>query len=125
MNATPTTDDSWMTEGECYRSSNSVFFDDPVQAKAICDTCAVQDLCLGYALTMHEKDGMWGGATERQRRRMRRTWLWRVCKWRKCRRLFEKGDDTTNFFCSLDCRDARVNEQAEEQKERQQRWRDA
>lgn len=39
-------------------------------AKAICAKCPVQQLCLDYALSHRERDGVWGGATERERRRM-------------------------------------------------------
>ena len=39
-------------------------------AKAVCDVCAVRELCLEYALGYREKEGVWGGATERERRRI-------------------------------------------------------
>jgi WhiB family redox-sensing transcriptional regulator len=37
-------------------------------AKAICDTCAVQPECLQYALRIREAHGIWGGTTELERR---------------------------------------------------------
>ena len=39
-------------------------------AKAICAECPVRETCLEYALANRERDGVWGGATERERRRM-------------------------------------------------------
>ena len=40
------------------------------QAKAVCRECAVQESCLEHALGVREKDGVWGGRTERERRRI-------------------------------------------------------
>jgi WhiB family redox-sensing transcriptional regulator len=40
------------------------------RAKAICATCPVREACLEFALTNREHDGVWGGATERERRRI-------------------------------------------------------
>jgi WhiB family redox-sensing transcriptional regulator len=39
-------------------------------AKAVCAACPVRQPCLEYALANRERDGVWGGATERERRRM-------------------------------------------------------
>lgn len=41
-------------------------------AKAICFTCPVQERCLEWALDTNEPFGVWGGASERERRRMRK-----------------------------------------------------
>jgi WhiB family redox-sensing transcriptional regulator len=40
------------------------------EAKAICAACAVREPCLEYALATREKDGVWGGLTARERRRV-------------------------------------------------------
>jgi WhiB family redox-sensing transcriptional regulator len=44
------------------------------QALAICSTCPVRDDCLDLALTQpaHDDVGIWGGLSERARRRLRR-----------------------------------------------------
>jgi WhiB family transcriptional regulator, redox-sensing transcriptional regulator len=42
------------------------------EAKAICSACAVREPCLEYALATREKDGVWGGLTARERRRVLR-----------------------------------------------------
>ena len=39
-------------------------------AKAICMVCPVREPCLEYAVTAREKQGVWGGLTERERRRV-------------------------------------------------------
>ena len=44
--------------------------DDADEAKSICALCAVREPCLEYALTTREKDGVWGGLTARERRRV-------------------------------------------------------
>lgn len=42
------------------------------EAKAICRVCPVQQPCLEYAIANGEKFGIWGGRSERERRRIRR-----------------------------------------------------
>ena len=44
--------------------------DDAADAKAVCESCIVRDDCLEHALAVREKVGVWGGATERDRRRI-------------------------------------------------------
>ena len=39
-------------------------------AKAICAVCPVREPCLEYAISTREKDGVWGGLTARERRRL-------------------------------------------------------
>lgn len=39
-------------------------------AKAICALCPVVDSCLEFAVSAREKDGVWGGLTARERRRL-------------------------------------------------------
>lgn len=41
-------------------------------AKAVCASCSVRVDCLTWALDNHEKFGIWGGTSERERRRIRR-----------------------------------------------------
>ena len=42
------------------------------EAKEVCRGCVVREECLEYALTNGEKFGIWGGMSERERRRIRR-----------------------------------------------------
>jgi WhiB family redox-sensing transcriptional regulator len=41
-------------------------------AKAVCRDCIVRVDCLEFALDNREKFGVWGGLSERERRRVRR-----------------------------------------------------
>ncbi len=44
-------------------------------AKAVCGRCPVQPECLDFALVTNQECGVWGGASEEERRRLRRSWL--------------------------------------------------
>jgi len=68
---------SWRSRGACRGLDPDVFFpatedEDIRQAKAVCDTCVVQQQCLEFALASRESEGIWGGATEKERRRILR-----------------------------------------------------
>lgn len=41
-------------------------------AKSVCRDCPVKAECLEFALVNHEGHGIWGGVSERERRRLRR-----------------------------------------------------
>lgn len=44
-----------------------------VEAKKVCSGCIVREECLDYALAPpYERHGVWGGLSERERRRIRR-----------------------------------------------------
>ena len=62
--------------GACRGLDASVFYPDDDEeaeiAKQVCQECSVQRTCLEYALQQREKVGVWGGATERERRRILR-----------------------------------------------------
>ena len=64
----------WWDLGACRGLNESLFYADDDEgaeaAKAVCARCHVQDSCLDHALSFREKAGVWGGATERDRRRM-------------------------------------------------------
>lgn len=64
----------WMNDGNCKDQPPSTFFpSDGVGvevAKRICATCPVAAECLNYALDNRIDHGVWGGTSERQRRRM-------------------------------------------------------
>jgi len=65
---------SWSKRAACRGLDPVVFFpatDDEAQpAKVICDACDVRELCLDHALGHREREGVWGGCTERERRRI-------------------------------------------------------
>ena len=72
---TLTTPDTWRTHARC-RGVDPVIFhplsdeDAAEDAKAICELCPVREACLEYAISAREKDGVWGGLTARERRRV-------------------------------------------------------
>lgn len=64
----------WRQRAACRGVDPDIFFpvsdDEAEDAKAICRQCSAQQACLEWALTNREKEGVWGGATERERRRI-------------------------------------------------------
>ena len=65
---------SWRDRAACRGLDPEIFYpvseEDAAEAKSICAVCPVREPCLEYALANRERDGVWGGATERERRRM-------------------------------------------------------
>jgi WhiB family redox-sensing transcriptional regulator len=65
-----------MSEGKCRDLPPETFFpSDGVGvdvALKICAGCSVKSPCLEYALYYHIEHGVWGGASERERRRIAR-----------------------------------------------------
>lgn len=68
---------AWMADAACAGMDPDVFHpdrgEDARPAKAICAACPVRQRCLDYALDARLKHGIWGGTSERERRRIRRT----------------------------------------------------
>lgn len=66
----------WRMLGACRGLDASIFYpdndDDAEVAAQVCQQCSVRVACLEYALSEREKAGVWGGATERERRRILR-----------------------------------------------------
>jgi WhiB family redox-sensing transcriptional regulator len=67
-------DTSWMANGNCAQQPPSTFFpSDGVGvevARRICASCPVKEPCLEYALRNRIDHGVWGGCSERERRRI-------------------------------------------------------
>ena len=65
---------SWRQRGACRGLDPEIFYpptdDEADAAKAVCAECPVREPCLEFALTVREKHGVWGGRTERERRRL-------------------------------------------------------
>jgi len=65
---------AWMMEGNCRLYAPSTFFpSDGVgvdKARKICRGCPVSERCLEYALAERIEHGVWGGCSERERRRI-------------------------------------------------------
>jgi WhiB family redox-sensing transcriptional regulator len=69
---------SWRLHGACRGVDTELFYSREGEgrlaraareraAKAICATCPVRTPCAAYALQHHERYGIWGGLTERER----------------------------------------------------------
>ena len=69
-------DVEWRTLGACRGLDPGIFYPDEddaaLAAKEICERCGVRAACLEHALARREKVGVWGGRTERERRRILR-----------------------------------------------------
>ena len=67
-------DTNWMAHGLCAHEDPAVFFPNDgvgvIKAQRICRQCPKLDHCLDYALTNKIDHGVWGGESERSRRRM-------------------------------------------------------
>ena len=66
----------WQSDALCAQTDPEAFFPEKGgstrDAKRICTSCDVRDQCLEYALQNDERFGIWGGLSERERRRLRR-----------------------------------------------------
>lgn len=67
---------AWQDFANCRGADVDIFFPDRGAstrgAKEICAACMVQAECLEYAVTRGEKFGIWGGLSERERRKIRK-----------------------------------------------------
>jgi WhiB family transcriptional regulator, redox-sensing transcriptional regulator len=67
---------SWQERALCAQTDPESFFPEKGgstrEAKRICISCEVKDDCLEYALANDERFGIWGGLSERERRRLKR-----------------------------------------------------
>jgi WhiB family redox-sensing transcriptional regulator len=72
----PVSSTTWRSRSACEGLDPDIFYpaseDDAASApaKSICETCPVKEPCLEHALNNREREGVWGGMTERERRRM-------------------------------------------------------
>lgn len=66
----------WQERALCAQTDPEAFFPEKGgstrEAKRICSGCDVRAECLDYALAHDERFGIWGGLSERERRRLRR-----------------------------------------------------
>ena len=69
-------DRDWQSRANCMGVDPDLFFPErgasTREAKEVCRGCVVREDCLEYALANGEKFGIWGGLSERERRRLRR-----------------------------------------------------
>jgi WhiB family redox-sensing transcriptional regulator len=71
----------WREAASCRSTDPDLFFpvgatgpalDHIAAAKAVCTTCPVQAACLEFAIESNQDSGVWGGASEEERRHIRR-----------------------------------------------------
>ena len=69
-------DHGWQDHANCLGVDPDLFFPErgasTREAKEVCRGCVVREECLEFALQNGEKFGIWGGLSERERRRIRR-----------------------------------------------------
>jgi len=66
----------WQAKAACSEVDPEIFFPErggsSKAARAVCSRCDVRMNCLEYALNNKEQFGIWGGTSERERRRLRK-----------------------------------------------------
>ena len=76
LNDDETTLLAWQEQALCAQTDPEAFFPEKGgstrEAKRICVGCEVKGDCLEYALGSDERFGIWGGLSERERRRLKR-----------------------------------------------------
>jgi len=69
-------DPGWQELALCAQTDPEAFFPEKGgstrEAKRVCQSCEVRQECLEYALANDERFGIWGGLSERERRRLKR-----------------------------------------------------
>lgn len=67
---------NWQARGLCAQTDPEAFFPDKGgstrEAKRVCQRCPVRGECLEYALANDERFGVWGGLSERERRKLKK-----------------------------------------------------
>ena len=67
---------SWQERALCAQTDPESFFPEKGgstrEAKKVCTGCDVRPECLEYALAHDERFGIWGGLSERERRRLKK-----------------------------------------------------
>ncbi|HSO69143.1 MAG TPA: WhiB family transcriptional regulator [Arachnia sp.] len=66
----------WQADALCAQTDPEAFFPEKGgstrEAKRVCQNCTVRTECLEYALGHDERFGIWGGLSERERRKLKR-----------------------------------------------------
>ena len=67
---------AWQASALCAQTDPEAFFPEKGgstrEAKSVCKVCEVRQECLEYALAHDERYGIWGGLSERERRKLKR-----------------------------------------------------
>ncbi|MET8639208.1 WhiB family transcriptional regulator [Streptomyces sp. NPDC004074] len=77
IEAITASDIAWQEQALCAQTGADFFFPEPGssvrEAKRICALCESRSACLEYALANDERFGVWGGLSEKERMRLRRS----------------------------------------------------
>lgn len=72
----PATPLEWQDDALCAQTGLDMFFPEKGgttrDAKKVCGGCDVREQCLAYALENDEHFGIWGGTSERERRKLKK-----------------------------------------------------
>lgn len=67
---------NWYEQALCAQVDHELFYPEKGgstrEAKKLCASCPVRETCLEYALDNEERYGIWGGVSERDRRKLER-----------------------------------------------------
>lgn len=110
---------AWAEHAACKSVDPDVFFPvgrghDGAAAEAVCRRCPVKDACLDHAVRNKETQGVWGGTTPRERRRLPE-WRRTICA--ECGVVFAAAYGT-QVLCSGECQRVRHNRIKAESKAR-------
>ena len=81
--------EDWRDRSSCRDTDPDLFFpigttgpaiEQIAAAKAVCRSCEVQGACLEFALATNQEAGVWGGTSEEERRKLRKSWLTRQAR---------------------------------------------
>lgn len=93
----------WYADAVCASVGDDYWFPEKGgttrHAMKVCATCPVASLCLEWALNNGERYGVWGGMSEKDRRKLGSR---RRC--RNCDKPFTLGDNRSDRMCSDECR---------------------
>lgn len=71
----------WRSRAACKDMDATLWYPEQGQTmkagRAVCAGCPVAPQCLEHAIGTYERQGAWGGASDRQRRRLRMAWFTR------------------------------------------------
>lgn len=76
--------EDWRDRSACRDTDPDLFFpvgttglalDQIEAAKSVCRQCEAQTACLEFALATNQESGVWGGTSEEERRKLRKSWL--------------------------------------------------
>lgn len=74
-------DTSWWDDAACKGMDAQLWYPrkgaTAKDGRAVCAGCPVVDRCLEHAIATYERQGAWGGSSDRQRRRLRMAWFTR------------------------------------------------